>query len=101
MHTDRGTSVMVGVSDTTFELMRGFYVPYSDGVDMVTPVVTRAMATIAELRRTGPTPDDTDRDDQAAEQIDHLANIHDAARGAPGADPGGADPAGRTQPGDL
>ena len=81
MHTDRGTSVMVGVSDATFELVRGFYVPYSDGVDMVTPVVTRAMATIAELRRTGPTPSDTDRDDQAAEQIDHLANIHDALRG--------------------
>ena len=81
MHTDRGTSVMVGVSDATFELVRGFYVPYADGVDMVTPVVTRAMATIAELRRTGPTPGDTDRDDQAAEQIDHLANIHDALRG--------------------
>ena len=102
MHTDRGTSVMVGVSDATFELVRGFYVPYSDGVDMVTPVVTRAMATIAELRRTGPTPGDTDRDDQAAEQVDHLANIHDgAARGAPGAHPGGADPAGRTQPRDY
>lgn len=81
MHTDRGTSVMVGVSDATFELVRGFYVPYSDGVDMVTPVVTRAMATIAELRRTGPTPGDTDREDQAAEQVDHLANIHDALRG--------------------
>ena len=81
MHTDRGTSVMVGVSDATFELVRGFYVPYSDGVDMVTPVVTRAMATIAELRRTGPTPDTETGDDQAAEQIDHLANIHDALRG--------------------
>jgi S-DNA-T family DNA segregation ATPase FtsK/SpoIIIE len=81
MHTDRGTSVMVGVSDATFELVRGFYVPYSDGVDMVTPVVTRAMATIAELRRTGPTPDTETVDDQAAEQVDHLANIHDALRG--------------------
>ncbi|MGA8517651.1 MAG: hypothetical protein WB735_05845 [Pseudonocardiaceae bacterium] len=81
MHTDRGTSVMVGVSDATFELVRGFYVPYSDGVDMVTPVVTRAMTTIAELRRTGPTPGDTDRDDQAAEQVDHLANIQAALRG--------------------
>jgi S-DNA-T family DNA segregation ATPase FtsK/SpoIIIE len=81
MHTDRGTSVMVGVSDATFELVRGFYVPYSDGVDMVTPVVTRAMTTIAELRRTGPTPDTETADDQAAEQVDHLANIHDALRG--------------------
>jgi S-DNA-T family DNA segregation ATPase FtsK/SpoIIIE len=81
MHTDRGTSVMVGVSDATFELVRGFYVPYSDGVDMVTPVVTRAMATIAELRRTGPTPDTETADDPEAEQVDHLANIHDALRG--------------------
>jgi S-DNA-T family DNA segregation ATPase FtsK/SpoIIIE len=53
MHTDQGTSVMVGVSDATFELVRGFYVPYSDGVDMVTPVVARAMTAIDQLRRTG------------------------------------------------
>ncbi|MGH3570887.1 MAG: hypothetical protein ACRDUW_03515 [Pseudonocardiaceae bacterium] len=81
MHTDRGTSVMVGVSDATFELVRGFYVPYSDGVDMVTPVVTRAMTAIDQLRRTGaPTPDDDDQDDKA-EQIDHLANVQAALRG--------------------
>ncbi|MGH3845366.1 MAG: hypothetical protein ACRDR6_17570 [Pseudonocardiaceae bacterium] len=80
MHTDRGTSVMVGVSDTTFELVRGFYVPYSDGVDMVTPVITRAMVTIGDLRRTGPTTADTDRDEQA-EAVDHLADIQAALRG--------------------
>lgn len=80
MHTDRGTSVMVGVSDATFELVRGFYVPYSDGVDMVTPVVTRAMAAIAELRRTGPTTD-TETADEQAEQVDHLVNIHQTLRG--------------------
>lgn len=80
MHTDRGTSVMVGVSDTTFELVRGFYVPYADGVDMVTPVVTRAMTAIGQLRRTGPTADTKD-DDELTEAVDHLADIHQALRG--------------------
>jgi S-DNA-T family DNA segregation ATPase FtsK/SpoIIIE len=81
MHTDRGTSVMVGVSDATFELVRGFYVPYSDGVDMVTPVVTRAMAAIDQLRRTGgPTTGEEDQDDEA-DQVDHLADIHEVLRG--------------------
>jgi len=81
MHTDRGTSVMVGVSDATFELVRGFYVPYADGVDMVTPIVTRAMAAITELRRTaGPTTGEDDQDDQP-ELVDHLADIHEALRG--------------------
>jgi S-DNA-T family DNA segregation ATPase FtsK/SpoIIIE len=79
MHTDRGTSVMVGVSDATFELVRGFYVPYSDGVDMVTPVVTRAMTTIDQLRCTGPTTE-TDNQQQAAEAIDHLADIQEVLR---------------------
>jgi S-DNA-T family DNA segregation ATPase FtsK/SpoIIIE len=79
MHTDRGTSVMVGVSDATFELVRGFYVPYADGVDMVTPVVTRAMAALTELRRTGePT---TGEDDQQGTDADHLADIHAVLRG--------------------
>jgi S-DNA-T family DNA segregation ATPase FtsK/SpoIIIE len=81
MHTDRGTSVMVGVSDATFELVRGFYVPYSDGVDMVTPVVNRAMAAIDRLRCTAvPTTGDDDQDDETG-QVDHLADIHEALRG--------------------
>jgi S-DNA-T family DNA segregation ATPase FtsK/SpoIIIE len=80
MHTDRGTSVMVGVSDATFELVRGFYVPYSDGVDMVTPVVNRAMAAIDQLRCTGgPTTGDDDQHDKTG-QVDHLADIHEALR---------------------
>jgi len=81
MHTDRGTSVMVGVSDATFELVRGFYVPYSDGVDMVTPVVTRAMAAIDQLRCTaGPTTGEDDQDDETG-QVDHLADIAEMLRG--------------------
>jgi DNA segregation ATPase FtsK/SpoIIIE, S-DNA-T family len=79
MHTDRGTSVMVGVSDATFELVRGFYVPYADGVDMVTPVVTRAMTTIDQLRCTGPTTG-KDNQQQAAEAVDHLADIQEVLR---------------------
>lgn len=81
MHTDRGTSVMVGVSDATFELVRGFYVPYADGVDMVTPVIARAMTTITELRRTGGLATGGDDQDDEPEPVDHLANIHEALRG--------------------
>jgi DNA segregation ATPase FtsK/SpoIIIE, S-DNA-T family len=72
MKTDRGTCVAVGVTDATFELVNTFYVPLEDGIDMVTPVIARAMAEITDLRRTGPTPDGTDDD---PEQVDHLADI--------------------------
>lgn len=79
MHTDRGTCVAVGVSDASFELLNTFHVPYADGIDQVTPVVTRAMAAIDELRRAGgPT---TGQDDHEADEIDHLANIHEVLRG--------------------
>jgi S-DNA-T family DNA segregation ATPase FtsK/SpoIIIE len=78
MHTDRGTCVAVGVSDATFELLNTFYVPYADGVDLVTPVVSRAMAAIDELRRTG---DPTTGDDDETEKVDHLANIDEVLRG--------------------
>jgi S-DNA-T family DNA segregation ATPase FtsK/SpoIIIE len=73
MKTDRGTCVAVGVSDATFELVNTFYVPLEDGIDMVTPVITRAMTQITELRRTGPTPDTEDQD--GPEPADHLADI--------------------------
>jgi S-DNA-T family DNA segregation ATPase FtsK/SpoIIIE len=79
MHTDRGTCVAVGVSNATFELINTFYVPYADGIDLVTPVVTRAMAAITELRRTGNPI--TGNDDHEAEKIDHLANIDEVLRG--------------------
>ena len=79
MNTDRGTCVAVGVSDATFELLNTFHVPYADGIDMITPVVTRAMAAINELHRTGqPT---TDQDHHEAGEIDHLTNIDQALRG--------------------
>jgi DNA segregation ATPase FtsK/SpoIIIE, S-DNA-T family len=82
MNTDRGTCVAVGVSDATFELLNTFHVPYTDGVDMITPVVTRAMAAITELRRTGqPTTSDKGHDHDGPAEVDHLTNIHQALRG--------------------
>jgi S-DNA-T family DNA segregation ATPase FtsK/SpoIIIE len=78
MHTDRGTCVAVGVSGATFELLNTFHVPYADGIDQVTPVVTRAMAAIDDLRHTGkPT---TDQDEQETEKVDHLVNISEVLR---------------------
>jgi S-DNA-T family DNA segregation ATPase FtsK/SpoIIIE len=52
MKTDRGTSVAVGVTDNVFELLRWFYVPFEDGADMVSPVITRAMQLIDDAGRT-------------------------------------------------
>jgi DNA segregation ATPase FtsK/SpoIIIE, S-DNA-T family len=72
MKTDRGTCVAVGVTDATFELVNAFYVPLEDGIDLVTPVIARAMTEINELRRTGPTPEDTA---DGPEPVDHLADI--------------------------
>jgi len=73
--TDRGTCVTVGLTDNAFELVRGFYVPFEDGRDAVTPVITRAMQGITELRRTGA------EQLEAAQQLDLLADVHDAMRG--------------------
>jgi S-DNA-T family DNA segregation ATPase FtsK/SpoIIIE len=73
MKTDRGTCVAVGVTDATFELVNTFYVPLEDGIDMVSPVITRAMAEITQLRRTGPTPDTTP--DDGPTLVDPLADI--------------------------
>jgi S-DNA-T family DNA segregation ATPase FtsK/SpoIIIE len=73
MKTDRGTCVAVGVTDATFELVNTFYIPLEDGIDMVSPVITRAMAEITELRRTGPTPGPTPDDGPGL--VDPLADI--------------------------
>ncbi|MGB6164407.1 MAG: hypothetical protein WCF33_00715 [Pseudonocardiaceae bacterium] len=72
MKTDRGTCVAVGVTDATFELVNSFYVPLEDGIDMVTPVITRAMAEITQLHHTGATPDTLE---DAPVPVDHLADI--------------------------
>jgi S-DNA-T family DNA segregation ATPase FtsK/SpoIIIE len=78
MKTDRGTSVAVGVTDNVFELLRWFYIPFEDGHDAVTPIITRALAQIGELPHTGPTP--TQDEDQDHEP-DHLAAIAEVLGG--------------------
>jgi DNA segregation ATPase FtsK/SpoIIIE, S-DNA-T family len=47
---------------------------------MLTPVVTRAMAAITELRRTGE-PTTVEDDQEQAEAADHLTDINEALRG--------------------
>jgi S-DNA-T family DNA segregation ATPase FtsK/SpoIIIE len=73
-NTDRGTCVTVGLTDTTFELLNTFYVPFEDGIDHVTPVVTRAMAETSELRHTG-RGTKTTPDDDGPTPVDPLADI--------------------------
>ena len=69
---DRGTAVTVGLTESTFELIDTFYVPFEDGIDHVSPVIARAMANIEHLRRTGPTPP---KDADGPAPVDHLADI--------------------------
>ena len=74
-NVDRGTAVTVGITDNPFELIRWFYVPFEDGRDDVTPIITRAMAAVKELRRTSAPAI------ESAPAVDHLANIERALRG--------------------
>jgi S-DNA-T family DNA segregation ATPase FtsK/SpoIIIE len=75
MKTDRGTCVAVGVTDATFELVNTFYVPLEDGIDLVTPVINRAMAEITELRHTGPTPGSTEGGPAPADPLADIAAV--------------------------
>ncbi|MBV9140043.1 MAG: hypothetical protein JO115_03855 [Pseudonocardiales bacterium] len=71
MKTDRGTCVAVGLTEATFELLTTFYIPYEDDIDHVTPVITRAMTHITQLRRTGRTA----AVGEGPEPVDVLADI--------------------------
>lgn len=73
MRTDRGTCVAVGLTEATFELVNTFYIPLEDGIDLVSPVIARAMTEIDQLRHTGPNPTDEDQDEPPV--VDHLADI--------------------------
>lgn len=73
---DRGTCVTVGITENSFELIRTFYIPYEEGVDEVTPIITRAMNEISELRHTLP-PTGT----VVEEPPDHLADIWEVLQG--------------------
>lgn len=72
MKTDRGTCVAVGVTDEPWELVRTFYVPFEDGIDLVSPVVARALALVAEHGRELTV---TAEPDDQAPPVDHLADI--------------------------
>lgn len=69
---DRGTCVAVGINDNVFELVRSFYVPFEDGLDMVSPVIARAMALLEESGRTVAPVSEVE---SAPVVVDHLADI--------------------------
>jgi S-DNA-T family DNA segregation ATPase FtsK/SpoIIIE len=73
INTDRGTCVAVGITDETFELVRGFYVPFEDGADDVTPVIVRAVALIEEAGRA--VESSAVPEIEAAPVADHLVDI--------------------------
>ncbi|MFD8498871.1 hypothetical protein [Amycolatopsis sp. NPDC059657] len=73
INTDRGTCVAVGITDETFELVRGFYVPFEDGADDVSPVIARAMALIEEAGRA--VEASAVPEIEAAPVADHLADV--------------------------
>lgn len=79
MKTDRGTCVAVGITDAAWELVRTFYVTFEDGTDLVTPVIARAMALLAEHGR--PVALTANTEEQALEPVDHLADIADVIGG--------------------
>ncbi len=80
MRTDRGTAVAVGITDAVFELVRWFYIPFGDGQDAVTPVISRATAAWQQRgARLRVVPDPV----VAAAPTDHLANIQEALHGEP------------------
>jgi S-DNA-T family DNA segregation ATPase FtsK/SpoIIIE len=80
MKTDRGSCVAVGVTDERWELVRTFYVPFEDGIDLVSPVVARALALIAEHGRELTV---TAEPDDEAPPVDHLADIAHVIGGEP------------------
>jgi Protein of unknown function (DUF1643) len=78
---DRGTAVTTGLTANRFELVNGFYIPFDEDHDQVTPVITRAMALLAEHGRPVPTTDTQDADQEPP--VDHLSGIQPEAH--PGA----------------
>jgi S-DNA-T family DNA segregation ATPase FtsK/SpoIIIE len=75
---DRGTAVTVGLTANQFELLNTFYVAFDEERDEVSPVITRAMALIAENGRAVPDSDAEIDDEEPA--VDHLADIHAVLR---------------------
>ncbi len=75
INTDRGTCVAVGITDETFELVRTFYLPFEDGADDVTPVISRAMALIEEMGRAVESSARPQLEAAAPVAVDHLADV--------------------------
>ena len=76
---DRGTAVTTGLTANRFELVNGFYLPFGEDRDEVTPVITRAMELLEdEAVPSSACPDNTTADEP---EIDHLADIRTALRG--------------------
>ncbi|MGH3884675.1 MAG: hypothetical protein ACRDRC_14920, partial [Pseudonocardiaceae bacterium] len=61
------------------ELITTFYVPFDENDDQVSPVITRAMALLAEHGRSTPSSSPPPADDEL--RPDHLADIHTVLRG--------------------
>lgn len=78
--TDRGTCVAVGVTESTFELIRSYYVPFEDGADDVTPIIARALLLIADDDRALPASQRLGLD-TASPAPDHLTAVAEAMRG--------------------
>jgi S-DNA-T family DNA segregation ATPase FtsK/SpoIIIE len=70
----------VGITDEPWELVRTYYVPFEDGTDMVSPVVARAMALLAERGR--PVAITAADNDETPKAVDHLADIAAVCAGA-------------------
>lgn len=76
MNVDRGTCVAVGLTDSAFELVNGYYLRFDENADDVTPIVRRAMAEIeGSIRRTG------ERPAEPAAAVDVLADVAEVMRG--------------------
>jgi len=77
---DRGTAVTTGLTANRFELVNGFYIPFDEDRDDVTPVIARAMALLDEHGHGVPasTNPDAGGGEPAA---DHVADIHAVLRG--------------------
>jgi DNA segregation ATPase FtsK/SpoIIIE, S-DNA-T family len=106
--TDRGTSLITGVSDQMFEILRWFFIEVNDdtGFDAATDVIARAMDLVADGTRTAatarpakaPTPRDLLADlaevlgdepvpvAEAAKRLQVLDPTYPAYRGLTGAD---------------
>jgi S-DNA-T family DNA segregation ATPase FtsK/SpoIIIE len=63
-------------------LVNGFYIPFDEDRDDVTPVITRAMALLDEHGSAVPASNDPDADEPEPE-LDHLADVHTVMRGQP------------------